>query len=51
MALIKCPECGTKHSDKARVCPKCGYRNYNGLIMVMVFVLLMNILVFLFVGL
>lgn len=24
MALIKCPECGTEISDKARKCPKCG---------------------------
>lgn len=25
MALIKCPECDNKISDKAEVCPKCGY--------------------------
>lgn len=25
MALIKCPECGNKISDKAEACPKCGY--------------------------
>lgn len=25
MALIKCPECGNKISDKAESCPKCGY--------------------------
>lgn len=25
MALIKCPECGNKISDKAEICPKCGY--------------------------
>lgn len=25
MALIKCPECGNEVSDKANVCPKCGY--------------------------
>lgn len=25
MALIKCPECGAKISDKAVKCPKCGY--------------------------
>ncbi len=24
MALIKCPECSAKISDKARCCPKCG---------------------------
>ena len=25
MALIKCPECGKQISDKANVCPNCGY--------------------------
>lgn len=25
MALIKCPECNTEVSEKAKVCPKCGY--------------------------
>lgn len=25
MALIKCPECGKKVSDKANVCIHCGY--------------------------
>ncbi|MDO4384502.1 MAG: zinc-ribbon domain-containing protein [Clostridia bacterium] len=25
MALIKCPECGLSISDKAAVCPNCGY--------------------------
>lgn len=25
MALIKCPECGRKVSDKAKTCPDCGY--------------------------
>ena len=25
MALIKCPECDNKISDKAITCPKCGY--------------------------
>lgn len=24
MAMIKCPECGTEVSDRARSCPKCG---------------------------
>ncbi len=26
MALIKCPECGNEVSDKAAMCPKCGYK-------------------------
>ncbi len=25
MALIKCSECGVEISEKARMCPKCGY--------------------------
>ena len=25
MALIKCPECGKKFSDKADACPNCAY--------------------------
>lgn len=25
MALIKCPDCGSKISDSAKSCPKCGY--------------------------
>ncbi|MCR5194443.1 MAG: NINE protein [Alphaproteobacteria bacterium] len=25
MAMIYCRECGYKHSDKAKCCPKCGY--------------------------
>lgn len=31
MSLINCPECGKKISDKAKVCPGCGYeiRNIN----------------------
>lgn len=27
MALIRCPECGKEVSDKASVCPNCGYKN------------------------
>lgn len=27
MGLVYCPECGTKVSDKASVCPFCGFRN------------------------
>ena len=26
MALIKCPECQSEVSDKAKTCPKCGYQ-------------------------
>lgn len=26
MALIKCPECGKEVSDKAEMCPNCGYK-------------------------
>ena len=25
MAMIYCRECGYRHSDKAKACPKCGY--------------------------
>ena len=25
MAMIKCPECGKEISDRAEVCPGCGY--------------------------
>ena len=25
MALIQCPECGKKVSDKAKECPECGH--------------------------
>lgn len=27
MALIKCPECGKKISNTAKICPNCGYSN------------------------
>ena len=27
MTMIYCRECGYKHSDKAKCCPKCGYNN------------------------
>lgn len=29
MTMIYCRECGYKHSDKAKQCPKCGYMEYN----------------------
>ncbi|MBQ7185309.1 MAG: TM2 domain-containing protein [Alphaproteobacteria bacterium] len=25
MAMVYCRECGHKHSDRAKACPKCGY--------------------------
>ena len=28
MALIKCPECGKEISDKATLCPNCGYEGF-----------------------
>lgn len=28
MAMIYCKECGTKYSDKALSCPKCGYTEH-----------------------
>lgn len=27
MALMKCPECGSDISEKAKICPHCGYKN------------------------
>ena len=29
MSMIYCRECGYRHSDKAKACPKCGYAPYN----------------------
>lgn len=26
MSMVYCRECGAKHSDRATVCPKCGYQ-------------------------
>lgn len=26
MALVKCPECNHEVSDKAQICPNCGYK-------------------------
>ena len=26
MAMVYCRECGHKHSDRAKACPKCGYQ-------------------------
>ena len=31
MSLILCPECGTKISDKARICPHCGFMSDDNL--------------------
>lgn len=32
MALIQCPECGSRISEKARTCPVCGYVSYDSLV-------------------
>ncbi len=32
MALVRCPECGTRISDKAKVCSYCGYESRDSLI-------------------
>ena len=32
MAMIFCRKCGYKHSDRAKVCPKCGCPNEDTLI-------------------
>ena len=32
MAMIYCRECGYKHSDKAKACPKCGFAQEDTLI-------------------
>ena len=29
MTMIYCRECGARHSDKAKACPKCGYTEYD----------------------
>lgn len=29
MAMIYCRECGHKYSNRAKACPKCGYRAWN----------------------
>ena len=29
MAMIYCRECGKRYSDRARACPKCGYRSFD----------------------
>jgi len=31
MALVNCPECGKEMSDKALMCPNCGYAAGGGL--------------------
>ena len=32
MALIQCPECGSRISEKARTCPVCGYVSHDALV-------------------
>lgn len=29
MTMIYCRECGARHSDRAKSCPKCGYVQYD----------------------
>lgn len=29
MTMIYCRECGYRHSDKAKQCPKCGYKDFD----------------------
>ena len=29
MAMIYCRECGARHPDRAKACPKCGYQSFN----------------------
>ena len=31
MSLINCPECGKEISDKAKMCPNCGYKFKNNI--------------------
>ena len=40
MAMIYCRECGARHSDKAKACPKCGYVPYDLSKSVVVYLLL-----------
>lgn len=40
MAMIYCSDCGAKHSDKAKACPKCGRAVCNTDKSVLVYVLL-----------
>lgn len=32
MSMIRCPECGTKISELARICPYCGFQSENRLL-------------------
>ena len=42
MAMIYCRECGARHSDRAKKCPKCGYMEFNAeKSMIIYFVLLL----------
>lgn len=40
MTMIYCRECGAKHSDKAKACPKCGYSGCDNTKSVLIYVLL-----------
>jgi len=41
MTMIYCRECGYKHSDRAKACPKCGYVEYDLAKSVVVYFLLL----------
>ena len=40
MAMIYCRECGAKHSDKAKACPKCGCQMFDASKSMVVYILL-----------
>ena len=44
MTMIYCRECGAKHSDKAKACPKCGYVEYDITKSTVVYLLLLRFL-------
>ena len=41
MTMIYCRECGARHSDRAKACPKCGYVEYDITKSVIVYFLLL----------
>ncbi len=40
MTMIYCRECGARHSDKAKACPKCGYRTFDASKSIVVYLIL-----------